>query len=393
MSVISKIKICLYLALLAVSMTISGCGGRPQAAWPSGEAKGIYGDKKLENAEGKLDEEILDIIAAAGGDIGLETIRQMVISLGKEGYVAVDSENQIDMAGAKKAADFCRMVDAGQEAELEIFEILYTGGFRKYELSTKGGRVEAVERYYQCDSNGIFRERNTARYPADSWQLTQEGYLMFEGNYDSEESYTLTLSENVEYAAFRVQPLDEKCRELNRKYILPVGYSRNNMFLVDWDETDFGELNFYDLFDALYPLRFGRAVPYGMGENLESGVVCRIPEGEFENVIMPYFKINSQTLRSKTDYLSKDQVYRYRPRGFHNAEYPDIPYPEVVSYVEKDGGILELTVNAVYPHDNTSKAFSHIVTVRLPDEGGFQYVSNQVVFPEEGYEAWWHGER
>lgn len=108
---------------------------------------------------------------------------------------------------------------------------------------------------------------------------------------------------------------------------------------------------------------------------------------------MPYFMVDSQTLQAKTDYLPEDQVYLYKPRGFQNAEYPDIPYPEVVSYKEKDGGIVELMVNAVYPNDHTSKAFSHKVEIRLLPEGGFQYVSNQVVFPEEGYDAWWREER
>ena len=49
----------------------------------------------------------------------------------------------------------------------------------------------------------------------------------------------------------RDRPLDAKCRELNEKYLLPIGYELNNMFLVDWNEDDFGELNFYDMFDLL----------------------------------------------------------------------------------------------------------------------------------------------
>ena len=56
----------------------------------------------------------------------------------------------------------------------------------------------------------------------------------------------------MEYMAYRVLSLDETCRELNRKYILPIGYERNNMFLTDWSEEEFAELDFYDMFDLFY---------------------------------------------------------------------------------------------------------------------------------------------
>ena len=89
----------------------------------------------------------------------------------------------------------------------------------------------------------------SAVYQAENWQYTEDGYLMFSGRWcsDSEEQYVLTLSGTEEYSAFRVQPLDEMCRELNRKYLLPIGYEKNNMFLTDWSEDDFGELNFYHI--------------------------------------------------------------------------------------------------------------------------------------------------
>ena len=48
------------------------------------------------------------------------------------------------------------------------------------------------------------------------------------------------------------QPLDETYRELSRKYLNPISFERNNMFIVDWSEEDFGDLNFYDMYDILY---------------------------------------------------------------------------------------------------------------------------------------------
>ena len=78
--------------------------------------------------------------------------------------------------------------------------------------------------------------------------------MIFEGNYFSEENYVLTLSGTSEHTALRVMPLDEKCREWNRKYLLPVGYGQNNLFLCDWTESDYGDLDLYDIFDKFYPV-------------------------------------------------------------------------------------------------------------------------------------------
>ena len=161
----------------------------------------------------------------------LETLRRIVARLGENGYVAVDSENQVDMAGAEQVIEFCKAVDEKKSAMLTII-VIKDFGFRKFDLKTEDGNVNIVRGYYQYDQDGCFQNRSTVSYPADIWQYTEEGYLLFEGSYFSDENYVLTLSDTPEHTALRVLPLDEKCRELNRKYILPVGYEQNNIFKI-----------------------------------------------------------------------------------------------------------------------------------------------------------------
>ena len=190
----------------------------------------------------------------------------------------------------------------------------------------------------------------------------------------------LSLSNEPEHTALRVEPLDETCRELNRQYLLPVGYGGNNLFLTDWSEQDFGNLDFYDVFGRLYPDIYEQPVPFTPDDDLDSGAVYRIPADVFEHVIERHLHIDHEELQRKTAYIPEDQTYEYRPRGFYEVEYPDIPYPEVVSYTENGDGTLTLTVNAVYPEENTSRAYTHKTVVRPLDDGGFQYVSNQIIF-------------
>ena len=322
----------------------------------------------------------------------LETLRRIVARLGENGYVAVDSENQVDMAGAEQVIEFCKAVDEKKSAMLTII-VIKDFGFRKFDLKTEDGNVNIVRGYYQYDQDGCLQNRSTVSYPADIWQYTEEGYILFEGSYFSDENYVLTLSDTPEHTALRVLPLDEKCRELNRKYILPVGYEQNNIFLTDWNEEDIGELDFYDIFDNFYPILHGQSVPYVADESLAVGAVYQIPEEIFENVIMTHFNVNKEALRRETTYNPEKAAYEYRPRGFYEVEYPDIPYPEVVSYTENQDGTITLIVNAVYPNGNTSMAYAHKTVIRPLEEDCFQYVSNQMMNLIDEHDIWWHSNR
>ena len=324
------------------------------------------------------------------GSLGM--MRNMIEELGKRGYAAVDSENQVDMVNPELVLRFCEAVEAAERAKLTIVVPACSGSFTKYDFETEKGDVYIVRGYYQYE-NGHMQNRSTAIYSADAWQYTEEGYLMFEGSYYTAESYVLVFSDEPEYAAFRAAPLEEKCRELNRKYILPVGYQMNKLFMTNWSEEDFAGIDFYDLFDVLYEEASGQSNPYQMDANPNVGTIYHIPAEEFEGVIMQYFKLDQETLRSRTTYLPQEKAYEYRPRGFYELGYTNIPYPEVVDYEEKPDGTLELIVNVVFPYEKTAKAYSHKVVVRPLQDGGFQYVSNENLTPEEDYRIWWYSER
>ena len=322
----------------------------------------------------------------------LETIRSIVNRLGENGYPAVDSRNQINMTDPEKVVEFCEKVDAQEEAEITILEVSYLGGFVKYDLHTKDGNVDVVRSYYKYENGDIQREV-TGSYQAEYWNYTEEGYLMFSGVWFSEELYVLTLSGAEEHTALRVQPLDETYRELSRKYLCPISFERNNMFIVDWSEDDFGDLNFYDMYDILYPKVNGQYVPYIADDHLAVSAVYRIPKEEFESVIMKYFNIDSETLQSKTVYYSEDSTYEYKPRGFEEVEYPEYPYSEVVGFTENNDGTITLTANVVFPYAGDSKVYAHEVVVRPLEDGGVQYVSNQIIPSEDNYEETWHTPR
>ena len=388
-------RLCMIPILL--SCTISGCNDTPPEEIQIDENI-IEVQEAIENSQ-ESEKEIIEICvdlykeAAEQNKIAdLEMIQSIVNRLGENGYPAVDSRNQINMTEPEKVVEFCEKVDTQEEAEITILEVSYLGVFVKYYLYTKDGNVDVVRSYYKYENGDMHREV-TGSYQAEYWNYTEEGYLMFSGVWFSEELYVLTLSGAEEHTALRVQPLDETYRELSRKYLRPISFERNNMFIVDWSEEDFGDLNFYDMYDILYPKVNGQYVPYVADDNLSVSAVYQIPKEEFESVIMKYFNIDSETLQSKTVYDSVDSTYEYKPRGFEEVEYPEYPYSEVVGFTENNDGTITLIANVVFPYAGDSKVYAHEVVVRPLEDGGVQYVSNRIIPSEYNYRETWHTPR
>ena len=378
-------------------VSVSGCSDTPQEETAVVETISevqLSGQKDEEETE-KMIECCLELYEKAAEENkidDLETIRSIVNCLGENGYPAVDSRNQINMTEPEKVVEFCEKVDAQEEAEITILEVSYLGGFVKYDLHTKDGKVDVVRSYYKYENGDMYREV-TGSYQAEYWNYTEDGYLMFSGVWFSEELYVLTLSGAEEHTALRVQTLDETYRELSRKYLLPIGFEQNNMFIVDWSEDDFGDLNFYDMYELLYPKVNGTYTPYVADDNLGVGAVYRILKDDFESVIMAYFNIDSETLQSKTIYYAEDETYEYKPRGFEEVEYPEYPYSEVVGFTENSDGTLTLTANVVFPYAGDSKVYAHEVVVRPLENGSVQYVSNRIIPSEDNYRETWHTPR
>ena len=385
---------CLIISI-GFLMEISGCKGNTEEPVAS-ESVEIVDERKIDDNFINIPIDIY-VEAAKNNELtDMETVCKVIKRFGECGYAAVDCENRVDMTQMQSVMDFCDSVENQKEAEVTIIQVSSLGGFSVYHLQTENGVVH-VKRCYYGYKDGIMKSEDEGEYQTDYWRYTDDGYLMFSGTYFSEELYVLTLSSAEEHVAFRILPLDAKCRELNEKYLLPIGYELNNMFLVDWNEDDFGDLNFYDMFDLLYPKLHNEKFPYVAAyvadDNLGIGAVYHIPKTEFENVIMEYFNIDSETLQSKTVYDSEDSTYEYKPRGFEEVEYPEYPYSEVIGYTENSDGTITLTANVVFPYSGNSKVYAHEVVIRPLEDGRVQYVSNRIIPSEDNSEETWHTPR
>ncbi len=186
---------------------------------------------------------------------------------------------------------------------------------------------------------------------------------------------------------FRVQPLDKTCRELNRKYVMPLGYALNNLLITNWDNQNYTELDFYDLYEKMYYMKYGKQVPY---EANYGGAEYEVPKDEFEEVIKTYLPFSNSEIEKGTFYNSENRTFRYRPRGLYDCEFPYEPYSEVISYEKLQDGTLKLTIEAVWEIRMLDQAITSELMIKPMEDGSFQYLSNKVIRSDQNANAGWY---
>lgn len=372
-----KIAVLLSLAML---MLCVGCEKNADEKTEEDKIKQqIYGESiNLAESYSEIYER-----AAEQGNLDTLDVKQKIIDfLGGSGCAVVDREDQINMVNYEQVEDFCKSADEGSEDRVTIISLLDEGDFVRYDMKTEDGKIDVTVSTLRWEGDGpkvcYYHE-----FTAHSWEYTDKGYFFVEEYHPR--GYDGAPGE----LAFRVKPLDLTCRELNRKYVYPVGYERNKLLIADWDEKDYSGLDFYDLYERLYYIKYGTHVPYEAYEGAE----YKVPEQEFEGVIQSYFRIESGQIAANAVYDSNERAYRYRPRGFKDAELPYGPYPEVISYEKQEDKTIRLFIEAVWERKLTDHAVTSELVVRPLENGNFQYVSNEVTGWDENLEIPWYTPR
>ena len=89
---------------------------------------------------------------------------------------------------------------------------------------------------------------------------------------------------------------------------MPLGYALNNLLITNWDNQNYTELDFYDLYEKMYYMKYGKQVPY---EANYGGAEYEVPEDEFEEVIKTYLPFSNSEIEKGTFYkLSHMKNYK-----------------------------------------------------------------------------------
>ena len=251
----------------------------------------------------------------------------------------------------------------GETLQTEFYEITTSGYFRYFRLSAEDCELTVTYANAAYNDNMDLQIRQMEKFRVHDWEYTEKGWLIWEK----------ALSKNQEmdmHSFFRILPLDEKCRELCDRYILPVSYFCNNLFLTDWDAGSMDRIEFNDLYEFLYEMKYGEK----MDEEAAAG---GIPKAQFEEVVLTYFDISVEQLEKYARYDAAAGVYPWEPVNAWNRVRQVQPFPEVVRCVEDQDGTLTLYVEGILIVAGDDCAFRHRVTMRERD-GGWVYVANDI---------------
>ena len=351
-TLIREMLINISMILVFIILGISGCGKdtQTQTIEKVKEEKSELPMYELSDYETdeitKICEDIYNTIEKDNKADSLATVRNIVNQLGEKGYVAVDCDNQIDMTKADQVMQFCKKVDAKKTAEITIIIVSYQDDFIRYNLKTQDGNVDIERSYYKYE-NGYFEKKSTDNYSADMWQYTNEGYLIFDGNWYCEESYVLSLSDVPECTASK------------------LSYVNYNMLVTDWDKNNVEDILMPCMFEDIYRIY--------TGENLKAEN-DRIPADVYEKIMTTCFPVSVEQLHENCEYDENTNSYKYEM--IYAEPFP--PFGEVVDYTQNSDGTITLFVDGVWVDFDSDCAFTNKIVVQPFDDGTFRYLSNAI---------------
>lgn len=269
--------------------------------------------------------------------------------------------------------NFWKLVSENKDAEQKVFRITETGGlicsYFQFIAGKKYYAMISIE--WDNDNEPIF---STMEYKdVIDWEMSDHDNFYFQ-------IYTADRIIDT-YIVIKLKPMEQTLYDLTEKYILPIGYLSNNMFLCDWTSENYGMLCFNDLFEYFYKIRNHHFFYIQEQQRIsEPYLHADIPQWLFEETLLPYFNISLEEFRKRCLFDTINQVYPWQEVYCGNVNYyPDVE-PEVIHYQANEDGTLTLLVNVRCNSYKMDCLFSHEVVIRSLENDSYQYISNKITY-------------
>lgn len=307
-----------------------------------------------------------EILRAAKVCRDAEDMDAMEARLMEAGFAAVDTDAVYPSCLAN--ADGLREFAGADEADTSVIRVNDEGGF-SHLFFTKGNEDLLV----LTRVSGDFRVSECEILPLYEAEVSDWDVFYYRCYPAGDPHY-------IDYNLFRLTPVDRELYDLTQTYILPVGYRWVNLFLTDWQEGAWAGLQFQDTFEYLYEIRTGQPFPWQEYPRQPGSDALLIPAQLFEETLLSCFSISREALRTAARYDGETDSYLWRPVHGDDLTTWDYPLvqPEVTAYVHNADGTITLTVQAASAEVKTNCLFTHEVTLRPLENGGFQYVGNRI---------------
>ncbi|MDY4221434.1 MAG: DUF6070 family protein [Candidatus Faecousia sp.] len=301
----------------------------------------------------------------------IDAIEERLLSAG---LPVLDSDEVVPayLSAGDDFASFLEAVRQGKEESQELISIRQSGnlGYRLFTCEDGQLLVYSMVASVTADAEPVYEVHSVL-----DWELTERGNFYYSIYPQWDKHY-------VAYTLIRLKAPDKALSELTRKYISAGGYVGSNLFLTDWTEEDLAGLCFNDMWEYLYRYEHGEQFSPDGYDYCAEGHYFEIPAEEFEEIILPYFDIDREELRFFAGYNPQEHFYPWRQIQ-SNELVSILRYytmePEVISSRTNTDGTITMTVQVISTDLKTDCLFSHELTVRPMEQGGFQFVRNRIL--------------
>lgn len=332
--------------------------------------------KKSESLQPIIQQDAMDgtrknISIPALSKAGVKTIYDKLVD---ENSCVNDEQGYYDLQGRDHFLSFWKDYQAKKDTKLTHYTISSTGGIRRDDFIYQQDVLYLISTSLYYD-NGQAIISDTNGWKIEKADYDTYGYFSYK-KIVLEKPFDLG---DITNGYFRVDPMDETLRNDTNTYIAPIEYDCNNLFVMDWDEDSVDKLCFNDLVEYLYPIEHQQAIPEKYMKDSGQQYISYIDANVFEDLVHQYFDIDTSLLRSQNYYCEKQHAYPYAEL-YCIASHVATPklHPEVVE-AKKEKNILTLTIHATGYEKGYPIAFTHIVKIKLLNDGTYHYISNHIV--------------
>lgn len=328
----------------------------------------IYDNAPKQEPKSRWDERLLS----------QDDIDAIEVCLENAGLDILDSSGDCPsyFVNAERFHAFWDAVQRNESASQEIIGVRPSGALSYRLLTHQNGTTCVYRLTWSLETNAASDYEVHQVYGAE---LTERENFFYRVNPKDDPHY-------ANYALIRLKKPNQELWNLYNRYVLAGGYTAANLFLTDWTENDFSGLCFNDLWEYLYRYREGTQF-WPDGYPYDRSRMCFfIPEEEFESAVLPFFDLDAEALREYAQYDERMGGYPWHQVTSNDYTFYLSYYtiePEVTASRTNPDGTVTLTVEALSTDLGIDCLFSHEVTVRPLDSGGFQFVGNRVLTQTE----------
>lgn len=307
---------------------------------------------------------------ASNVHISDETSLKMFDILKEENYPIYHYSDK-GMSNYDKMENFLKQSLNGQKGKIVCYDINSEGGVGRNKFVFDGKDMYLL--YTNCtwseDNEPVIGENFYNRIK--EWEYTSKGWFCYELCTPGPLELTEVVDGNC---MIRIKPIEKEFNEITSKYLMPLGYQGNNLLCSNWDKDNLEELDYTGLYEYLYSMKYQK--PFDLQDNQDG-----IPKKEFEKLLTEYLPVEPQQLEKYAMHDEKRKIYAWCKLGCMNYT-PNAfgcSIPEITQIKKNKDGTLSIRIDAVCERLKNDSVMSHILTVKIYDDGRIKYLSNRIL--------------